>query len=127
MARTLVPIRGEQQQASQALVAGATATLITLRVPSDAVFLLEEFANDADAASAFGKIIWRIRRNGVPQAPFERKLDRLGGLATPYRLARPLRFESADLVEVEVQNTDGATTFTPAAFISGTYYRYQDA
>jgi len=94
------------ENVSQSVPAGTTATLFTFRVPSKCKLRLEKFANYLGLVGAWTFVTWRIIRNGVGISPYNAIRDPIG---QPF-LPEPIQahdFQGTDVLTINVTNNHG--------------------
>lgn len=80
--------------------------LFTYRVASKEVFKMTNFSNYM-AIADWGHVAWRIKKNGIPIAPYDNILDQIG-IATEPRLIESIYGRGGDLIEIEATLLAGA-------------------
>lgn len=73
--------------------------LFTYQVASKEKFRLTHFSNYM-ATADWGNVAWRIKKNGIPIAPYDNVLDQIG-IATLPRVTEPIEGSGGDLIEIE--------------------------
>ena len=100
-------IAEKDENISQSVGIGATATLFTFQVPTKAKMLVTHFGNYIDIVAAWGLVTWRILKNGVGVSPYGAILDQLGRSEEPRPIA-PIKFNGGDVLTIPVTNGHGA-------------------
>ena len=80
--------------------------LFTYTVASKEHFKVTHFANYM-ATADWGLVAWRIKKNGIPIAPYDYILDMIG-IATEPRIIEPIHGRGGDLIEIEATTLAGA-------------------
>jgi len=91
---------------SDTITAGTTKILYSYLFPSKSKGYLINFANYVSDNSAWGSVIWRIKKNGVALYPYENIKDLIGLGYSPFATEK-ISFQGGDILEVEVQNGYG--------------------
>jgi len=73
--------------------------LFTYTVASKEEFKMTHFSNYMDIAD-WNHVTWRIKKNGIPIAPYDNLLDQIG-ISTEPRLIEPIYGRGGDLIEIE--------------------------
>jgi len=92
-----------KRQNSFVVLLNATQVIITFAVPSKCRVTTRKFSNYVDNVLAWGGIVWRLLRNGIPIPPYEAIRDPRG---SQYLLdaMEPVTFYGGDLLEVIAEN-----------------------
>jgi len=122
MARENV-IRRDERQASATILRSTTSTLISIKISNNERFAITDFANYVAASAAWGNLIWKVLKNGIPQAPIDNQKDQRGDQITPQRIIEEITFNPCDLLEVTVENTDAGNDWVAGAIMKGDYFR----
>ena len=81
--------------------------LFSYVVASKEVFKLTHFSNYMGTGD-WGNVAWRIKKNGIPIAPYDNILDQLG-ISTEPRTIEPVKGRGGDLIEIEATLLADAT------------------
>jgi len=122
MARENV-VRRDERQASASVPAASTITLISIKISNNEHFSLTHFSNYVAASAAWGNLIWRVLRNGIPQAPIDDQRDQRGDQITPQQILEEILLNPCDLLEITAENTDPANAWVAGAIIKGDYFK----
>ena len=80
----MVMTQRKDVQGSVSTAYQATSTLFTYTVPIGMIAVLRKLANYTDtAAGVNGATFWSLRKDGVPQAPYDAFFDIVGNQALP--------------------------------------------
>ena len=88
---------------SKTVTTDTTQILYSYLFPSKSKGYLINFANYLSDNSAWGSIIWRIKKNGSPLYPYENVKDLIGLGYSPYAVEKIL-FQGGDILEIEAYN-----------------------
>ena len=105
--------------ASITIGANSTGVPITFTIPQQSqVSYLTLFGQGIDNANAWITTVWQIRVNGTPQQYYDKIQDQLAEFVDPKEIA-PVTCRSGDVVDVFVQNNDGAAAHLFGARLRG--------
>lgn len=108
-------IQEYDENVSAPLTQGATITLYSFQVPSRATMILTHFSNYLNLIGQWGRVTWRILRNGAAIPPYNQIMDQLG-LSTEPRKIAPQVFYGGDSFTVQVID-DNVTGQPPAQYV----------
>ena len=93
-------VQFEDLNTTQALtIALGWQVLFSYVVASKEEFKLTHFSNYMGTAD-WGNVAWRIKKNGIPIAPYDNVVDQIG-IATLPRTIKPVYGRGGDLIEIE--------------------------
>jgi len=88
---------------SKETLSGQIKELYSIQVPAAAKCKILKFGNYLNDYSAFGSVVWTIKKNGIPVHPYDVIIDQLGIESLPREIEID-EFDGGDLITFEAQN-----------------------
>lgn len=115
-------LKGFDQVHSINILAGATTTIYEETLPSGIHLKITHFMNYTGNAAAWGNVVWRLCKNGVPLWPLDHILDQMGEIPDPYEISEDVIIEGGSRVTLEAYN-GGGIAYDVGAGIKGFYFK----
>lgn len=103
------PTGGLDVAGSQDVVAGGTATLLTVDVQTALELQLTHFGNDIADVTGWGFVTWDIKINGVAVPDFGALKDQYGTLSQPHVIGKEVSAKGGGVVTIDCYNGSAAT------------------
>ena len=94
--------------------------IINLQVPSGMEGVIKSIGQDGDLVEIFTDARWRVLINGGAARDWGNVSFQRGTLIAPTPITVP--FQSGSLIQVQIQNTSAANTYTAYARLVGWYW-----